>query len=57
MYRVGDSWQQGQLDVATEHASTNTAISLIKIINEQVSVRTKTPQKYPILNCNMYPLW
>ena len=41
MYRIGDLWQQGQLDVATEHASTNTAISLIKIINERITARTE----------------
>jgi MerR family transcriptional regulator, light-induced transcriptional regulator len=45
MYRIGDLWQQGQLDVATEHASTNTAISLIKIINERIiTARTKMTQ-------------
>ena len=43
MHRIGDLWQQGQLDVATEHASTNTAISLIKIINERLTVRTAEP--------------
>ena len=42
MYRIGDLWQKGQLDVATEHASTNTAISLIKIINERIiTARTR----------------
>jgi MerR family transcriptional regulator, light-induced transcriptional regulator len=42
MYRIGDLWQKGQLDVATEHASTNTAIGLIKIINERViTAKTK----------------
>jgi methanogenic corrinoid protein MtbC1 len=40
MYKIGDLWQKGQLDVATEHASTNTAISLIKIINERITTRT-----------------
>jgi len=45
MYRIGDLWQQGQLDVATEHASTNTAISLIKIINERIiTARIKMTQ-------------
>jgi MerR family transcriptional regulator, light-induced transcriptional regulator len=45
MYRIGDLWQQGQLDVATEHASTNTTISLIKIINERIiTARTKMTQ-------------
>jgi MerR family transcriptional regulator, light-induced transcriptional regulator len=37
MYRIGDMWEQGKLDVATEHASTNTAISLIKAINERIT--------------------
>ncbi|HZD81950.1 MAG TPA: cobalamin-dependent protein [Nitrososphaeraceae archaeon] len=45
MYRIGDLWQKGQLDVATEHASTNTGISLIKIINERITARTRS-QKY-----------
>ena len=36
MYRIGDLWQKGQLDVATEHASTNTALGLVKIINERL---------------------
>jgi methanogenic corrinoid protein MtbC1 len=42
MYRIGDLWQKGQLDVATEHASTNTAISLIKIINERITARIRS---------------
>jgi MerR family transcriptional regulator, light-induced transcriptional regulator len=41
MYRIGDLWQKGQLDVATEHASTNTALGLVKIINERITARTK----------------
>lgn len=44
MYRIGDLWQKGQLDVATEHASTNTAISLIKIINERITARTRSQE-------------
>jgi methanogenic corrinoid protein MtbC1 len=39
MYRIGDLWEQGKLDVATEHASTNTAIGLIKVINERITSR------------------
>src|SRR5918994_522434 len=42
MYRIGDLWEQGKLDVATEHASTNTAISLIKLITECITTKTKT---------------
>src|SRR5919197_5997502 len=45
MYRIGDLWQKGQLDVATEHASTNTAIGLIKVINERITARTKMTQE------------
>jgi len=41
MYRIGELWQKGQLDVATEHASTNTAMGLVKIINERIAARTK----------------
>jgi methanogenic corrinoid protein MtbC1 len=41
MYRIGDLWEQGKLDVATEHASTNTAIGLIKIINERITRRVR----------------
>jgi MerR family transcriptional regulator, light-induced transcriptional regulator len=37
MYRIGDLWKLGKLDVAIEHASTNTAISLIKAINERIT--------------------
>jgi MerR family transcriptional regulator, light-induced transcriptional regulator len=46
MYRIGDLWQKGQLDVATEHASTNTAIALIKIIIERIiTAKNKMIQK------------
>jgi methanogenic corrinoid protein MtbC1 len=41
MYRIGDLWELGKLDVATEHASTNTAISLIKAVNERMTTRTR----------------
>ena len=54
MYRIGNLWQQGQLDVATEHASTNTAISLVKIINEKFATRTRVAQtsfKYKAVTC------
>ena len=41
MYKIGDLWEQEKLDVATEHASTNTAISLIKVINERITARIR----------------
>jgi MerR family transcriptional regulator, light-induced transcriptional regulator len=53
MYRIGDLWQKGQLDIATEHASTNTAVGLIKIINERlITVRTKeSSSQYKAVIC------
>src|ERR1044071_10287877 len=49
MYRTGDLWQQDQLDVATEHASTNTAISLIKMINERIATARTLVSSTPSL--------
>ena len=54
MYRIGDLWEQEKLDVATEHASTNTAISLIKAINERITTRTRvleTLSQYKAVIC------
>jgi methanogenic corrinoid protein MtbC1 len=54
MYRIGDLWQQEKLDVATEHASTDTAISLIKSINERITTRTRvlgTLSQYKTVIC------
>jgi methanogenic corrinoid protein MtbC1 len=54
MYRIGDLWEQKKLDVATEHASTNTAISLIKAINERITIRTRvleTLSQYKAVIC------
>src|SRR5919202_865703 len=45
MYRIGALWQKGQLDAATEHASTNRAIGLIKIINERIITTRTRPQE------------
>jgi methanogenic corrinoid protein MtbC1 len=42
MYKVGELWSKGTLDVATEHVCSNAAHSLVKIINEKVS-RQKQP--------------
>ena len=37
MYKVGELWRAGKLDVATEHICSNAAHTLVKIINERVS--------------------
>jgi methanogenic corrinoid protein MtbC1 len=57
IYRVGDLWQHGLLDVATEHASTNTAISLVNIKNERIAARTRPIQvkcEYKAVICTPY---
>jgi MerR family transcriptional regulator, light-induced transcriptional regulator len=41
MYRIGEKWEQKKLDVASEHASTNTAIGLIKVITERIISRVR----------------
>jgi methanogenic corrinoid protein MtbC1 len=51
MHKIGEMWEQGKLDVATEHACTNTASSLIKVINEQISHSNATRSHYKILIC------
>src|SRR5919107_397955 len=51
MYKIGELWEQGKLDVATEHACTNTASSLVKVINEQISHSKATRSQYRILIC------
>ncbi|MDQ3984841.1 MAG: cobalamin-dependent protein [Thermoproteota archaeon] len=51
MYKIGELWKQGKLDVATEHACTNTASSLVKVINEQISHSKATRSQYKILIC------
>ena len=37
MYKVGELWEAGRLNVATEHVCSNAAHTLVKIINEKVS--------------------
>lgn len=37
MYKVGELWRKGILDVATEHVCSNAAHTLVKVINEKVS--------------------
>ncbi|MBD0359288.1 MAG: cobalamin B12-binding domain-containing protein, partial [Nitrososphaeraceae archaeon] len=51
MYKIGELWEQEKLDVATEHACTNTASSLVKVINERISHSKATRSQYKILIC------
>jgi MerR family transcriptional regulator, light-induced transcriptional regulator len=42
MYKVGELWSKGTLDVATEHICSNAAHALVKVINEKVSRQPHT---------------
>jgi MerR family transcriptional regulator, light-induced transcriptional regulator len=35
LYKIGDQWAKGEIDVATEHVCSNVAITLIDLINLQ----------------------
>ena len=44
MYKVGELWKEGRLDVATEHVCSSAAHTLVRIINERVS-RVPVPNR------------
>jgi len=50
MYKVGELWSKGILDVATEHVCSNVAHGLVKIINEKISSPAPS-RKVKILLC------
>jgi methanogenic corrinoid protein MtbC1 len=35
LYKIGDQWENGEIDVATEHVCSNAAITLIDLINQK----------------------
>ena len=45
LYKVGELWKAGKLDVATEHVCSNAAHTLVKIINERVSRNSVASRK------------
>ncbi|MGV8106768.1 MAG: cobalamin B12-binding domain-containing protein [Nitrososphaerota archaeon] len=45
MYKVGELWKAGKLNVATEHVCSNAAHTLVKIINERFSRNPVTNRK------------
>lgn len=51
MYRVGELWSKGNLDIATEHVCSNAAHTLVKIINEKVSRQIHSSEAKKILLC------
>lgn len=52
MYKVGELWETGRLNVANEHVCSNAAHTLVKIINERVSKNPVANRRDPkILIC------
>ncbi|HXV88254.1 MAG TPA: cobalamin B12-binding domain-containing protein [Nitrososphaeraceae archaeon] len=52
MYKVGELWKAGKLNVATEHVCSNAAHTLVKIINERFSSNPVSNRKaHKILIC------
>lgn len=48
MRQIGDEWENGKLDIATEHVASNIAQTLVKIIMDKIS---KNPNKKNVLIC------
>ena len=51
MYKVGELWKAGKLNVATEHVCSNAAHTLVKIINERFSNPVSNRKALKILIC------
>lgn len=53
LYKIGDQWANGEIDVATEHVCSNAVNSLIELINQKnsnkISKRSSTAR--PIILC------
>jgi methanogenic corrinoid protein MtbC1 len=54
LYKIGDQWAKGEIDVATEHVCSNATITLIDLINQK-NINKKIPASSstdrPILVC------
>ena len=54
LYKIGDQWAKGEIDVATEHVCNNATITLIDLINQK-SINKKIPENSstdrPIILC------
>ncbi|MDF2737786.1 MAG: binding domain protein [Nitrososphaeraceae archaeon] len=53
LYKIGDQWAQGEIDVATEHVCSNAVNSLIDLINQKNSnkVSKNSSTTRPIILC------
>src|SRR5919112_1327269 len=54
LYKIGDQWAKGEIDVATEHVCSNATITLIDLINQK-NINEKIPEDSskdrPIILC------
>jgi len=54
LYKIGDQWAKGEIDVATEHVCSNATITLIDLINQK-NINKKIPASSstgrPIIVC------
>jgi len=56
LYKIGDQWANGEIDVATEHVCSNAAITLIDLINQKninkkISKSSLSTTNRPIVLC------
>ena len=53
LYKIGDQWARGEIDVATEHVCSNATITLIDLINQKNSnkVSKSSSTSRPIILC------
>jgi methanogenic corrinoid protein MtbC1 len=53
LYKIGDQWAQGEIDVATEHVCSNAVNSLIDLINQKNSnkISKSSSTTRPIILC------
>jgi MerR family transcriptional regulator, light-induced transcriptional regulator len=54
LYKIGDQWAKGEIDVATEHVCSNATMTLIDLINQK-NINKKIPESSstnrPIILC------
>ena len=53
LYKIGDQWAKGKIDVATEHVCSNATITLIDLINQKNSnkISKSSSTARPIILC------
>jgi len=49
LYKIGDQWAKGEIDVATEHVCSNATITLIDLINQK-NINKKIPEIHQLID-------